>query len=128
VIRDRVADVREKRYERRGIGSSYMFRIDEDSVIDATKKGNLARFINHSCDVSSLSSSSYVPFLNMLNSSLLTPTAKLLRQGDHRQQSKEDRYLLQTGHPCRRGNYLRLQVPDRAGPLEDPMPVWLPQV
>lgn len=51
VIRDKVADVREKRYERRGIGSSYMFRIDDDNVIDATKKGNLARFINHSCDV-----------------------------------------------------------------------------
>jgi len=27
-----------------------MFRIDSESVIDATLKGNLARFINHSCD------------------------------------------------------------------------------
>lgn len=27
-----------------------MFRIDEFEVIDATTKGNQARFINHSCD------------------------------------------------------------------------------
>ncbi|KAJ3552369.1 hypothetical protein NM688_g4186 [Phlebia brevispora] len=45
-----VADKREKAYERQGIGSSYLFRIDEDLVVDATKKGNLGRLINHSCD------------------------------------------------------------------------------
>lgn len=33
-----------------GIGC-YMFRIDDDWIIDATKAGNMARFINHSCDV-----------------------------------------------------------------------------
>lgn len=27
--------------------------VDNENVLDATKKGNLARFINHSCDVSS---------------------------------------------------------------------------
>lgn len=32
-------------------GSSYFFRVDYD-VIDATLKGNKARFINHSCNVS----------------------------------------------------------------------------
>ena len=52
VVAQHVADVREKRYERIGIGSSYLFRIDEDTIIDATKVGNLARFINHCCDVS----------------------------------------------------------------------------
>lgn len=44
--------MREKRYEEEGIGSSYMFRVDHDTIIDATKCGNFARFINHSCNVS----------------------------------------------------------------------------
>ncbi|KDQ56889.1 hypothetical protein JAAARDRAFT_132145, partial [Jaapia argillacea MUCL 33604] len=50
IIRAPIADKREKAYERQGIGSSYLFRIDEDLVVDATKKGNLGRLINHSCD------------------------------------------------------------------------------
>ncbi|KAJ3194687.1 U3 snoRNP protein [Irineochytrium annulatum] len=50
IIRQQVADQREKMYEKSGIGSSYLFRIDVDTIIDATKKGNLARFINHCCD------------------------------------------------------------------------------
>lgn len=29
-----------------------MFRVDDNLVIDATMRGNAARFINHSCDVS----------------------------------------------------------------------------
>jgi histone-lysine N-methyltransferase SETD1 len=47
-----VADMREKRYVQEGIGSSYLFRVDHDTIIDATKCGNLARFINHCCTVS----------------------------------------------------------------------------
>uniref|UniRef100_A0A8C3G034 Histone-lysine N-methyltransferase SETD1A n=1 Tax=Chrysemys picta bellii TaxID=8478 RepID=A0A8C3G034_CHRPI len=48
-IRQVVADMREKRYVQEGIGSSYLFRVDHDTIIDATKCGNLARFINHCC-------------------------------------------------------------------------------
>lgn len=48
-VRQQVADLRENRYLKSGIGSSYLFRIDENTVIDATKKGGIARFINHSC-------------------------------------------------------------------------------
>ncbi|XP_034835989.1 histone-lysine N-methyltransferase trithorax [Maniola hyperantus] len=54
VIRAVLADQREKKYEamsgRRGVGGCYMFRIDDHLVVDATLKGNAARFINHSCD------------------------------------------------------------------------------
>jgi len=48
-VRQAVANVRELRYDKQGMGSSYLFRIDEDAVVDATKKGGIARFINHSC-------------------------------------------------------------------------------
>ncbi|BHF72925.1 Histone-lysine N-methyltransferase setd1b [Sparganum proliferum] len=49
IVRKGVAELREKRYEEKGIGSSYLFRIDDEYVIDATMFGNNARFINHSC-------------------------------------------------------------------------------
>ncbi|KAF8850526.1 hypothetical protein BDZ45DRAFT_696648 [Acephala macrosclerotiorum] len=48
-VRQQVAEFREHSYLRSGIGSSYLFRIDESTVVDATKKGGIARFINHSC-------------------------------------------------------------------------------
>ncbi|KAG3051600.1 hypothetical protein PC121_g17778 [Phytophthora cactorum] len=50
MIGQTVADERERRYEEQGVGSCYMFRLDEKTIIDATRCGNLARFINHSCD------------------------------------------------------------------------------
>ncbi|KAK3084381.1 hypothetical protein FSP39_012573 [Pinctada imbricata] len=49
-IRQSIADLREKKYEAEGCGSSYLFRVDTENIIDATKVGNLARFINHSCN------------------------------------------------------------------------------
>eukprot|EP00466_Bigelowiella_natans_P016561 jgi/Bigna1/37368/e_gw1.19.219.1 len=50
LIRQSVADVREKKYDAEGIGSCYMFKLDEDYVVDSTSRGNISRFINHSCD------------------------------------------------------------------------------
>ena len=47
------SDAREKEYEANGLDSTYMFRVadkPEDRVIDATKRGGKARYINHSCD------------------------------------------------------------------------------
>ncbi|CAM6036019.1 unnamed protein product [Sphagnum compactum] len=50
IVRRQVSDLRERQYETLGIGSSYLFRVDDDIVVDATRRGGLARFINHSCD------------------------------------------------------------------------------
>jgi hypothetical protein len=50
VVRQAVGDLRERNYTREGIGSSYLFRIDEDNIVDATRCGGNGRFINHSCD------------------------------------------------------------------------------
>ena len=49
IIGNAMTEKREKEYERAKIGSDYMFRIDKTTVCDATKQGNVARFINHSC-------------------------------------------------------------------------------
>ena len=48
VIRRSVADRREQRYSQQGLGL-YLFALDNDHHIDATFKGNIARYINHSC-------------------------------------------------------------------------------
>ncbi|XP_052567076.1 histone-lysine N-methyltransferase SETD1-like [Culex pipiens pallens] len=50
VVRPSVTDLRETKYEAIGISSTYLFRIDMETIIDATKCGNLARFLNHSCN------------------------------------------------------------------------------
>ncbi|CAF0790054.1 unnamed protein product [Rotaria sordida] len=49
LIRNEVANKREKLYEQQNRGI-YMFRLDDDYVIDATMSGCLARYINHSCE------------------------------------------------------------------------------
>lgn len=50
IIRSSIADNREKLDAlKNNFSSSYLFRIDAEKVIDATHCGNLARFINHSC-------------------------------------------------------------------------------
>jgi hypothetical protein len=52
LIRHAVADLREKKAsddQEGGDASCYMFRLDDEYVVDATFRGNCARFINHSC-------------------------------------------------------------------------------
>jgi len=49
-VRQKVADMREIKYDKQGVGSSYLFRMMDDEIVDATKKGGIARFINHSCN------------------------------------------------------------------------------
>ncbi|KAJ8403963.1 hypothetical protein AAFF_G00343130 [Aldrovandia affinis] len=47
-IRNEVANRREKVYEEQNRGI-YMFRVNNEHVIDATLTGGLARYVNHSC-------------------------------------------------------------------------------
>jgi hypothetical protein len=52
LVRQSVADLREKRSEEINAGSEgscYMFKLDDEFVVDATSRGNCARFINHCC-------------------------------------------------------------------------------
>jgi SET domain-containing protein len=51
LVRNEVADKRESYYNKVGFGDCYMFRLDENYVVDASFKGNEARYLNHSCDV-----------------------------------------------------------------------------
>ncbi|CAL8076948.1 unnamed protein product [Calicophoron daubneyi] len=59
LIRLELADKREKEYEAHNRGI-YMFRLDDDTVIDATVCGGLARYINHSCQPNC-----YAEYLNL---------------------------------------------------------------
>lgn len=52
------ADTREAEYTASGL-DMYLFSVNTDTVIDATKRGNLARFINHSCSPNCESVGSY---------------------------------------------------------------------
>ncbi|CAK7353818.1 unnamed protein product [Dovyalis caffra] len=51
IVGQRVADRRENDYGRKLQYKSacYFFRIDKEHIIDATRKGGIARFVNHSC-------------------------------------------------------------------------------
>ena len=50
VINNQEADRREIYYEKSGMGDCYLFKLDKNRIIDASYKGNVARFLNHSCD------------------------------------------------------------------------------
>jgi len=50
LIRSSLSDIKMKKYTQMGIpGDCYIFRIDENLHVDATMAGNIARFMNHSC-------------------------------------------------------------------------------
>jgi SET domain-containing protein len=49
IIRSELGEVREKKYLKQN-RAIYLFRIDDEFIIDATMTGGLARYINHSCD------------------------------------------------------------------------------
>ena len=43
-----VGERRQEMYERNG-EIDYLFRVDDQLIVDATRMGSLARFVNHSC-------------------------------------------------------------------------------
>ena len=52
VVRSSVADFRERSSYDTLVGAgTYMFRIDEERVVDATRRGAIAHLINHACEV-----------------------------------------------------------------------------
>lgn len=67
VIRRAVADFREREYQEKGIGN-YLFALENGTVVDATRKGGIARFVNHSCspnliaDIVTMNDSQHVHF------------------------------------------------------------------
>lgn len=51
VVRPIIADIRERRCYDSLVGAgTYMFRIDDERVVDATHTGSIAHLINHSCE------------------------------------------------------------------------------
>jgi len=50
MISDSIANTREQIYKYQGTGDCFMFRFDNEYIVDATHIGNMARFVNHSCE------------------------------------------------------------------------------
>jgi histone-lysine N-methyltransferase SETD1 len=119
-VRQQVADMRERRYLKSGIGSSYLFRIDENTVIDATKRGGIARFINHSCTpnctakIIKVDGSKRIVIYALRDIERGTCTDELRCHsgppGSSPQKHLANQYLL-----YRRGTHVRLQIRARMG-------------
>lgn len=104
-VRQRVADLREQRYQQQGIGSSYLFRIDDDTVIDATKKGGIARFINHSCTPNCTAKIIRVDGTKRIVIYALRDIAKC-KSGRLQDHAEQDTDIIL----CSRRTYVRLQI------------------
>ena len=65
-----VADKREVEYTKKGIGSSYLFRLDGTHVIDATKHGNSGKYLFF-CDFTEESNAKIYFFSSTFYQSLL---------------------------------------------------------
>lgn len=50
IISYSVTQSREQYYEQHGNKGSYIFQLTQDMFLDATKRGGIARYLNHSCD------------------------------------------------------------------------------
>uniref|UniRef100_A0AAF5HXP0 [histone H3]-lysine(4) N-trimethyltransferase n=1 Tax=Strongyloides stercoralis TaxID=6248 RepID=A0AAF5HXP0_STRER len=59
-IRYEIANIREKKYIKSGLGV-YFFQIDSDYVVDATFYGSCSRYMNHSCEANCIA---HIIFIN----------------------------------------------------------------
>lgn len=50
IVRNVIADLRESQYRKEGLKCTYLFQLSGQFILDGTKKGGLARYLNHSCD------------------------------------------------------------------------------
>nr|CAB3452951.1 unnamed protein product [Digitaria exilis] len=67
IVRPPVSDIRERRIYNSLVGAgTYMFRIDDERVIDATRAGSIAHLINHSCEVWNLYPNCYSRAITVL--------------------------------------------------------------
>jgi hypothetical protein len=131
LVRSIIADRREVGYTERGIGSSYLFRLADVGIVDATKCGGVGRFMNHSCNVSG-ALSHHVSIMCAYIDSLMCacpstkPCALQVDLKAHRRRAAqlhrqdcvaagcaENRCVLQGGYSARRRDHIRLQVPRR---------------
>ena len=123
-----MADARERKYDEGALkgqgGDCYMFRLDSDIVLDATMRGNVARFINHSCTPNCYSKvieiDGHKHIIIFAQRDLEVTPAPLPPRSCAR--------LPDCGVPRagERGGHVRLQVPRREG--EDRVPLRLRQV
>lgn len=110
IISARVADIREKQYERSGIGSSYFFKVDDDMIIDATKQvgpmnSDVSTTVRIDCGPSGQPCAVHQPFVH----------AELQSAGSDRWHHTSNRDLRAASDPTRRRAVVRLQVRRRAG-------------
>lgn len=118
MVRLSVADEREKRYERRGIGSSYLFRIDGDNV----GIHPVERILGHRCNTNGQLRSIHQSF--MLTKLLRQGLLLLLFKGIGGDGGRDESYchLQQDANQPGRRNNIRLQVPYRG--RQDRLPLW----
>ncbi len=103
IVREPVADARERMYQRYGI-QDYMFRITDDVIVDATLKGGRGRYINHSCEPNSYAEI-YVQGSQQI---VCIYSKRLIRAGeeityDYQFPSEEDKIPCRCGAPSCRG-------------------------
>ncbi len=87
---------RAKRYAKDDMQHFYFMALTTEQVVDASMKGNISRFINHSCDPNS--ETQKVRFLRRLNIVELFPNYRLSISVDRQWRSSRGLF-----HPSRRG-------------------------